>query len=720
MKSVFQAGGALPVNHSTYVERQADQIALRTALNGEYLQIIAPRQMGKTSLLKRLAHRLNEMGWRCTYVDLSLLMGFPKAAWYTEFGKILGESLTPDQIPNLSNQIDLRRYLLDVALPYADSQPYIALCLDEVEGAGKARDTDGQPFSDTFFMTLRNLYNQRDDYEGTLVVALAGAVDPDALVTDPNISPFNVGQEVSLDDFTLAETRTLTNHLSEFGVPVDETVHQVIYDWINGHPYLTQRLCQMLEQAVHRGDFTALTADVVTTIVEHSFLEPASPLERDKNLKHVSKMLNHLSASAAQVWSRLRTGKIISRWEADDVTYLELYLAGAVKSKGDQLVIRNQIYQHTFAKTDNKASTQADGQEKRSKPAMKQTVRIFISSTWQDLQPEREAVEKALHRMQETEFSGMEYFGSRPETPREVSLIEVDRSDIYIGLFAHRYGSGITETEYRRARDLGFPCLIYLKDDNVPVILAHIERDAEGITKLEALKKELKAKHTVSFFTSPDQLATQVVVDLHNVLGHTKATKEEASASQSPKYQINIERAQWLAIGDGAQVINQPVPSEQIHAKLDTLLTGQEGIRGGLTELQATLVSRYDASEQAIVAKITRHLDQTQSTTVTQVLNAIESKTIPENELQDILTAVEHTLAEVRQLGDKLSNPILVNETDQLSEMIDTPEMDVRHRLKVTLPIIPVLLAYEGEIELNSGLNLEAAWQRLVAKMRGE
>src|SRR4051812_12058722 len=99
---------------------------------------------------------------------------------------------------------------------------------------------------------------------------------------------------------------------------------------------------------------------------------------------------------------------------------------------------------------------------------MTKPTRIFLSSTWQDLQPEREAVEKKMHRMRDTAFSGMEYFGSRPETPRDVSLAEVDRSDIYIGIFAHRYGSGITEAEYRRARDRNLPCLIYIKDDDVP------------------------------------------------------------------------------------------------------------------------------------------------------------------------------------------------------------------------------------------------------------
>ena len=40
MKSIFQAGGALPVNHPSYVERQADQAAFQTAQTGEYLQTV--------------------------------------------------------------------------------------------------------------------------------------------------------------------------------------------------------------------------------------------------------------------------------------------------------------------------------------------------------------------------------------------------------------------------------------------------------------------------------------------------------------------------------------------------------------------------------------------------------------------------------------------------------------------------------------------------------
>lgn len=76
MSVVFQAGGALPADHQTYVERSADHDALRAAMNGDYLHIIAPRQVGKTSLLKRLADKLDKRGWRCAYIDLSVVVIF--------------------------------------------------------------------------------------------------------------------------------------------------------------------------------------------------------------------------------------------------------------------------------------------------------------------------------------------------------------------------------------------------------------------------------------------------------------------------------------------------------------------------------------------------------------------------------------------------------------------------------------------------------------------
>src|SRR5215813_6139794 len=120
-----------------------------------------------------------------------------------------------------------------------------------------------------------------------------------------------------------------------------------------------------------------------------------------------------------------------------------------------------------------------------------EVAQVFVSSTWLDLQPERQAVEAALQRLHETKFVGMEYFGSRDETTRQTSLDEVDRSRVYIGIIAGRYGSGITEDEYRRARKLNLPCFIYFKRE---YDLRHEwrESDPEKSEKLAAFRQELQ------------------------------------------------------------------------------------------------------------------------------------------------------------------------------------------------------------------------------------
>jgi tetratricopeptide (TPR) repeat protein len=145
------------------------------------------------------------------------------------------------------------------------------------------------------------------------------------------------------------------------------------------------------------------------------------------------------------------------------------------------------------------------------------TVQVFVSSTWLDLVREREAAEAALQRLRETKYVGMEFFGSRDETTRRASLEEVDRSLVYVGLFGARYGSGITEAEYRRAREKGLPCFIYFKSDATVADDAR-ETDPAQTSKLEALKDELRRGHAVTTFDNPDDLAARVTADLHRWL----------------------------------------------------------------------------------------------------------------------------------------------------------------------------------------------------------
>ena len=50
------------------------------------------------------------------------------------------------------------------------------------------------------------------------------------------------------------------------------------------------------------------------------------------------------------------------------------------------------------------------------------TLHVFVSSTWLDLRPEREAVEGVMQRLRGVKLVGMEYFGSRGETTRDASF----------------------------------------------------------------------------------------------------------------------------------------------------------------------------------------------------------------------------------------------------------------------------------------------------------
>jgi len=114
-------------------------------------------------------------------------------------------------------------------------------------------------------------------------------------------------------------------------------------------------------------------------------------------------------------------------------------------------------------------------------------IRVFISSTWLDLRAEREAVEKIIHRMRTLDYSGMEYFGQPQRECARRQLAEVAGCDLYVGLLAGRFGSGITEAEYRAARKADIPCLFYLKDE---ARIAEDQRDTspEARAQLKAFR----------------------------------------------------------------------------------------------------------------------------------------------------------------------------------------------------------------------------------------
>jgi hypothetical protein len=119
----------------------------------------------------------------------------------------------------------------------------------------------------------------------------------------------------------------------------------------------------------------------------------------------------------------------------------------------------------------------------------------------------------------------MEFFGARADMPIETCLEEVRRSDMLVVVVGHRYGSlvpdlgiSFSEAEYSEGYRLGKPCLVYLRDENVPILPRHVERDPEKLGLLENWKRRLTSRHTVATFPDAQRLAVQVAADLHRTI----------------------------------------------------------------------------------------------------------------------------------------------------------------------------------------------------------
>ena len=98
----------------------------------------------------------------------------------------------------------------------------------------------------------------------------------------------------------------------------------------------------------------------------------------------------------------------------------------------------------------------------------------------------------------------------------------------------------------------------------------------------------------------------------------------------------------------------------------------------------------------------------------------IGSHPVPEKELQDTLNAVQLILSEIKDSKAGQYSPQLVSEAEKVSGIVNDPKLDSNHKLKYSIPIIPLILSYEGEVELKGGLDLKRAWQGLKSWLQGK
>ncbi|GAA1606154.1 HEAT repeat domain-containing protein [Actinoplanes couchii] len=147
----------------------------------------------------------------------------------------------------------------------------------------------------------------------------------------------------------------------------------------------------------------------------------------------------------------------------------------------------------------------------------------YISATFEDLKECREAVRHALGLFG-LPFKTMEEYVAGAGAPLSRCLDDVEACDIYIGIFAWRYGytppkqsKSITHLEYEAAVASGKDCLIFLLGPDAPWPVKFVDRDIQA-ARVDDLRDVLQREHLCSIFQTPEELGLLVYAAVHKLL----------------------------------------------------------------------------------------------------------------------------------------------------------------------------------------------------------
>jgi hypothetical protein len=246
---VESVGGGMPHDSPYYIERSADH-EMSTLLERKHSIVLlrGGRQIGKTSLLARALHQVRRRGWRILRSDFQkvssgslsdsaiffrhLAVNLARQARYSyDFKQLWDDAGDPGQ-----NFEFFFRDLLEA------ESTHLVWFLDEVDKLFSA------PFATDFFGLVRSWHNDRavepDGPFHRLTVVIAYATEAHLFISDLNQSPFNVGERIGLDDFSVEQILHL-NVL--YGSPISSRVDlERLHHLLGGQPYLTRRALDTL------------------------------------------------------------------------------------------------------------------------------------------------------------------------------------------------------------------------------------------------------------------------------------------------------------------------------------------------------------------------------------------------------------------------------------------------------------------------------------------
>jgi len=180
-----------------------------------------------------------------------------------------------------------------------------------------------------FFGMLRSWHNNRatDPIWRRLDLVLVTSTEPYELIETPNLSPFNVGQLISLQDFSKDEMSILNDR---HGAPLSDEQVSELAILLGGHPYLVRRA---LDLVARRG------------LTFERLIETAG----DQDGPFGDHLKYHLFRLHSQpdLFEALREALRTKKCE-NDAVFWQLSGAGLIKRNGEYVLPQNKLYGDYF------------------------------------------------------------------------------------------------------------------------------------------------------------------------------------------------------------------------------------------------------------------------------------------------------------------------------------------------------------------------------------
>ncbi|MFO0555410.1 MAG: AAA-like domain-containing protein [Polyangiaceae bacterium] len=347
----FQAG--LRVDSGVfYIERAADDALFERLSNLQLAAVLAPRQVGKSSLCHRVANRLQKAGI-CTVMIDDASLGVASVEPVTErsarlfFGlanRIADELGLVDTLlegwekrKDLAPLERLRWFLLEQV---CTGERRVVVFLDEIDRLRAVGLS-----ADAFFAFLRETVNERpvEPRWKQLAFCVAGVATIDEIASDPKNAAFAVpSMLVRIDDFTREQLDALAPGLAPLGTPGPWL--DAIFDWTAGHPLLTQTIAKSLVDTPPAAEDAV--ADTVEARVTALFLSEGlrtHPVFRDTHRRFAG---SH-GARPLALYRQILKGRVLVA-DGNRQQQLRLRVGGLVAFRGNHVVVRNRIFAELF------------------------------------------------------------------------------------------------------------------------------------------------------------------------------------------------------------------------------------------------------------------------------------------------------------------------------------------------------------------------------------